>query len=179
MSNSEKQPLPDDLTDCVLGETRTLYRVTQLTENLAAVRHLLQQAHNSVDIFTHMLDHRLFDQDTVIEALRQLVVNNSRAKIRILIREPQLLISQGHRILELQRRLTSYIDMRMTASHYAQTSRMFVIADQRGYLYKESDERYEGLVSFYDPAQCRDWLNPFNDAWEHSQAITDFRRLHI
>ncbi len=179
MTPIEKQTLPDDLGDCILGECRTLYSVSQLTENLAAVRHLLQQAHHSLDIFTQMLDHRLFDQDTVLDALRQLAVTNPRTKIRILIREPQILINQGHRILELQRRLTSYIDMRMTAPHYAQTGRMFVIADQRGYLYKESDERYEGLVSFYDPAQCRDWLNSFNDAWEHSQAITDFRRLHI
>lgn len=179
MNNSIAQALPDELTECQLGETRTLFNVSMLDENLNVVQHLLEGAQHSVDIFTATLDHRLFDQESIIEALRQLAVNNGRAQIRILIREPQNIISRGHRILELQRRLTSYISLRQTHQHYAQTGRMFVIADQCGYLYKESDERYEGLASFYDPALCREWLNQFNEAWEHSQAITDFRRLHI
>lgn len=179
MTTIEKQALPGDLSDCTLGETRTLFTVSQLSENLAAIERLLQQSHNSIDIFSHMLDHRIFDQDTVIEAIRNMAVGNSRARVRILVREPQFMINNGHRILELARRLSSYIDIRKTHQHYAQTRRMYVIADQRGYLYKESDERYEGLVSFYDLAQSREWLNSFNEAWEHSQAITDFRRLHI
>ena len=179
MATTEKQPLPEDLSDCILAETRTLYTVSQLSENLSAIEHLLQQSQHSIDIFSHMLDHRVFDQDGVLDAIRAMVVVNPRARVRILVREPQFMINNGHRIMELARRLSSYIEIRQTHEHYAQTSRMFVIADQRGYLYKESDERYEGLVNFNDPATSREWLNTFNEAWEHSQALSDFRRLHI
>jgi hypothetical protein len=179
MANIEKQALPESLDDCVLGEPSPLYSVSQLSENLAAVERLLEQSRNSIDIYTHMLDHRVFDQSAVLEAIRRMVVENPRASVRILVREPHLMIAQGHRILELMRRLTSYIDIRKAHQHYAQIQRSFVIADQRGYLYKETDERYEGIVSFNDPAQSREWLNFFNEAWDHSQAITDFRRLHI
>ncbi|MFO7604118.1 MAG: hypothetical protein R6X06_09935 [Gammaproteobacteria bacterium] len=77
------------------------------------------------------------------------------------------------------RRLSSYIEMRQTHEHYANTARSFVIADQCGYLYKEADERYEGLVNFSDRAHSLEWLNFFNDAWEHSQIVADFRRLSI
>ncbi|MFO7603457.1 MAG: hypothetical protein R6X06_06545 [Gammaproteobacteria bacterium] len=78
--------------------------MSQLSENQSALEHLLSQSTRSVDIFTHTLDHRIFDQPAVLDALRQLVVNNTRAKIRILVRQPQVLIQQGHRILELMRR---------------------------------------------------------------------------
>lgn len=179
MTSIEKLPLPDDLSDCILGKTRTLFTVAQSSENLTALSRLLTQARTTVDISSHMLDPRLFDQETVLDAMRHLIVDNPRAKIRILVREPQLLINQGHRILELMRRLSSYIELRQTSPHYANSSRMFAIADRHGYLYKESDERYEGIVSFYDPAQSREWLTGFNEAWEHSQPLTDFRRLHI
>lgn len=179
MTSINKQPLPDELSHCILGETSTLFTVAQLSENLAALNRLLEQSGSSVDIFSRQLDPRIFDQRNVTEALRNLVVVNRRARVRILVKEPQLMINQGHQMLELMRRLSSYIDIRKTHEQYAQSGRMFVIADRQAYLYKESDERYEGLVSFYDPAQSREWLNFFNEAWEHSQAITDFRRLHI
>ena len=179
MTDIEKQPLPEDLSDCILAETRTIFTIAQLSENLSAIGHLLQQSQNSIDIFSHLLDHRIFDQGAVLDAIRNLVVGSTRASVRILVSEPQFMISHGHRIIELARRLSSHIEIRKTHQHYAHTRHMFVIADQRGYVYKESDERYEGLVNFNDPAKCREWRTTFNEAWEHSQAISDFRRLHI
>ncbi|MFO7604119.1 MAG: hypothetical protein R6X06_09940 [Gammaproteobacteria bacterium] len=84
MDHTEKQNLPANLQACVLGENTRLYSVSQLSENQSALEHLLSQSTRSVDIFTHTLDHRIFDQPAVLDALCQLVVNNTRAKIQIL-----------------------------------------------------------------------------------------------
>lgn len=179
MSTSNLSALPEEASSCRLGETRDLYQLEYAEENHRALAYLLSQCRHSIEIFSHSLDHRIFDHQDVLDAIKDLAVNQSRASIRILVRDPQPMVNDGHRILELMRRLSSYIEIRKTHANYAETRRMFVLADEQGYLYKESDERYEGVACFYDPMQAREWHRYFSEVWEHSDPVSDFRRLHI
>ena len=168
-----------DFTKPVLGEDDQDIELATSQDNARATHALISQARRSIDIYSHELDPKVYNQSDCINALKSFVLHNSKARIRILIRKPDRTIKSGHRLIGLVRHLSSFIAIRVIHEDYNSLPDAFLIVDQRGILHLMEGDRYDGLCNFDNPRQGVELSHRFNEVWDHSTEIVDFRRLHI
>jgi len=168
-----------DFSKLVLGKVDNDIVLSSSQDNGEATCALISQARRSVDVYTHELDPKVYNQTACIDALKTFVLKNTSARVRILIRKPNATIKSGHRLITLARHLSSYIAIRVIHEDYASLPDAFLIADQRGILYLTEGDRYDGICNFDDPRLATELSHRFTEVWNHSTEIADFRRIHI
>ena len=65
------------------------------------LRSIVRQARRSLDLTTRDLDHRIYSDAEVVQSIRDLVLGNRRARVRILVRDPAPALQQTHRLVGL------------------------------------------------------------------------------
>ncbi len=173
------KPTDMEIESLVLGESREriilqgrdLFR--QATESMA------RQAAHSLDIFTFDLDSPLYDQHGFLEAVKRLAIACRGVAIRILLQESDRARQEGHRLVDLSRRLTSKIEIRRPHADYIDHPENFIIADRIGYIRRRVAERYEGEANFCHPIQAKLLTDFFTRVWERSEQESSLRRLYI
>ena len=168
-----------DFTKLELGGYEDDIVLSTSQDNAAATYQLISQAKRSIEIYTHELDPRIFNQTPCVEALKSFVLNNNSARIRILIRKPNRIIKSGHRLISLARHLSSYIAIRVIHEDYSSLPDAFLVADKRGILHLLEGDRYDGVCNFNNPRQAVELNHRFTEVWEHSTEIADFRHILI
>ena len=144
------------------------------------VLRLLEQAHHEVDIQSPHLDSQIYDQGEVLAAIRQLVVNaGRRARVRILVGDCAPMVQRGHRLLELSRQLSSYIEIRELAAEDAIDAAALIVVDRAHYLRWESGAGYRGTGRRHARGRAARWHRAFSDCWERAHRPAALRRLHL
>lgn len=169
----------NDLPKQVLGETRGYIDLKGLEDNKQAAIHMVKQGQRSLKLFTPNLDPRVFDNDDFIEAVKKVALHNPRSSVRILILNPSEVVSRGHRIVELARKISSHISIHRADSEDHDHVDTFMIVDDVGIIRRAHNDRFEGLAEFNNPGEARLLLKIFDDAWERSQPEPELRRLHL
>lgn len=176
-------PLPPftDLNDSdgALGETAGDYALVSREDNREAAACLVSQARRQVDLFTPDLEPALYDQATFVDALAKIVVTNNRARIRILAKNFERTVKEGHRLIETARRLSSYVEIRRVHEDYRDNNESFLLADDYGLLHRRHAARFEGVFSYKAPLEVRRLRASFDEIWARSEADSDTRRLHL
>jgi hypothetical protein len=165
--------------DYRLGESTEVVAVTTGAEARAAVLALVSQARRSVEIVSRHLDPRLYDQPDFVDAAKRLSLGSSRARIRMVVQEVAPVLRQGHRLLELARRLPSFLQIRVPAAEFRGFNQAFLVADGVGYLHRELADRFEGTASFHGPLLARELLRQFEPLWETGSPDPGLRSLRI
>ncbi len=168
-----------DFTKLVLGEHNQDVKLLTSQDNIDATQVLISQARRSIDIYSHELDPRVYNQTPCRDALKLFILNNTSARIRILIREPERIIKSSHHLINLARHLSSYIAIRVIHKDYASPSDAYLLIDQCGILHLQEGDRYDGLCNFNHPRQAVKLSHRFTETWNHSAEIADFRQIHI
>lgn len=162
-----------------IGSTSTKLRLTEISEYRLACQHLAEQAHRSLFIFSYDLDASLFDQQPFIDAVKQLALQGRSNHIQILLQNNERVQREGHRLIELSRKLTSKIEIRHPHSDYIDTSENYIIADTTGYIRKRMHSGYEGEMDFNDPLVAKNLAEHFSVIWERSEPDSSLRRLYL
>lgn len=168
-----------DLEGFNLGERSETLPVESLEACAAVSLRLAQQATRSLHIFSRTLDERLYDTTPFIEAMRRLAVRGRNSGIRLLVQQPDHAVKNGHRVIELSRRLSSAIAIRTVHPDFRDYNEAFLIADEAGFLQRPAADRFEGKASFHDPLEARELLRFFVKVWEMSLRDPEHLRLHI
>lgn len=161
----------------VLGENTEVLNLDTSAEQHRAAVALVRQARRSVDIFSRDLDRRLYDQRDFLDALQDLAVNHGL--IRILVKYSGPAVKNGHRLIPLSQRLTSFIEIRRAAEDYREYNEAFLIADATGYSLRRHADRFEGTLRFNAAKECRELLVFFNEVWRNSAPDPDLQRLYL
>ena len=140
----------------ILGTTNELLELTRSEEVREHSLALGQQARHSVDIVSRHLDPMLYHNAAFADALRAMILDTRRAQVRLLVLDPAPLASQGHRLLELARHLTSFITMRTPAPEHKEFNEAWLVADNTGYLHRRFN--LIGVHRRRIPAIYRVWL---------------------
>jgi len=148
-------------------------------ECVAALLECLQEPLRTVQIYSQVLDHALFDRLEVVDALSAFVRRGPPAQIQVLIHSSQLIISRGHRLLELARRMDSKIQIRLVPDQQAADLHTCVMWDDRGYWLMPDYREYEGLANIYDPVQASRLSERFEYLWHKSIEDSELRVLRI
>jgi hypothetical protein len=162
-----------------LGSTDAELRVASSTDNRHAAQALAEQAKRSLHIFTRDLDAPVYDQAPFIQAVSALATRSRYSRILVLVQTTERAVKNGHRIIELSRRLSSFIELRKPNSDYHEYNQAFLIADEVGLLRRPIADRYDGALNFKAPLAAREYLDFFNQVWERSEGDPDLRQLHI
>lgn len=164
---------------CRLGESVGEFAVATREDNRSAAALLATQARRQIELLSAELEPVLYDQTAFIEALSQLPIGNPRARIRVLAKDFERAIQQGHRLVELSRRLSSYVEIRKVHSDYQAYHETFFLVDDYGLLHRRHSPRYEGVFSCKAPLEVRRLRAYFDEVWDRSETDADLRRLHL
>lgn len=169
-----------NLDDYILGDsTDEVIKVETRQDNAAAALTLVKQCKQKLAIISHELDPFVYDQPDFVEAVRQLAIKGRNVEIRILAFEPELIVRRGHKLVDLAGKISSYIEIRKPASQYKSFNEAVLIADEVGYLFRESTDRYKGRLNFNSRRESKYMLDVFNSMWETARSDPNFRRMHI
>lgn len=168
-----------DLDSLRLGEDAREIRLSTREDNRRVAAALALQATRTLELFSHDLEPELYDQPDFLEAVRLLALRSPRVRIRILLQDAGRAVRDGHRLVELMRRLSSFIEIRQPHHDYQDHPEAFLIVDGTGLLHRRMADRYEGLAGFRMPLRARELGNLFDEIWQRSEPHPDLRRLHI
>jgi len=170
----------NNLDEYILGESsEDPIKVETRQDNADAALAIVKQCKLKLAIISKELDPFVYDQPEFVEAVRQLALKGRNVDIRILAFEPELIVRRGHKLVDLAGKISSYIDIRKPSSHYKSFNEAVLIADEVGYLFRESADRYKGTLNFNGRRESKYMLDVFNTMWETAKSDPNFRRMHI
>jgi hypothetical protein len=162
-----------------LGETAERLAMATRDENRAGSLALVRQARHSLRIISRELDGPLYANAPFVDAVSAIARRGRDSTARILITNSDLIIHQGHLLIELARRLSSTIQIRQLGEQDRDFNQAFLVADGTGVLHRPQSELYDGTLNFNDPGQAKVLLERFEELWEQSAPDPELRRLHV
>lgn len=140
---------------------------------------LCASASRYISILSPRLDHAAFDNAGLVSALSALARGSRQTQVRILVSDARAIVSRGHQLLQLARRLPSTVHIQKLAEHPDWNGETLVLRDRDGVLYKPGDSEHN---AFYEPdsrASAQRHLELFEELWRHSSKDTELRSLTL
>lgn len=154
-------------------------RLDGLSALREAVLERAQKTRRDLAILSHELEPPLYDTPEFSEAVSQLARSGRHARVRLLIREHDHLVKQGHHLVRLAQKLPSYVEIRRIAPEYRQALNGFMVADRESVVYQPQTDTYEAQASHHAPRWARDLLTDFQRLWDHAVPDAELRRLSL
>jgi len=162
-----------------LGEEGGRIRVEGRLECQQVVQKLASEARLHLEIFTYDLDAPLYDDLIFLGEVKRLARSSRNLCLRILLQNNEKVQREGHRLIDLARRITSKIEIRKPHPDYIDHLESFIIADTQGFLRRPVGQRYDGEANFKDLLKAREMMQFYNEIWESSEPDSDLRRLYL
>ncbi|HSW13317.1 MAG TPA: hypothetical protein VLI06_10795 [Solimonas sp.] len=150
--------------------------VAAFTEH--AVR-VAQAARMDIVIFSDALDRRIYGDDRFVSTVRAFVLQNRRARLRVIVRQPGQAMRGAHRLVELGRMLSSRIEFRQPPEERRLPTDEYLLADERALLIRSGPTELEARYFPSAPLEARQRLREFNVLWEESVPARELRILGI
>lgn len=166
-----------DIEEYILGETDKLLQIESRADNIQVANHMANQCQKSLFIISRKLDPAVFDTKEFTDATKYLALRHRRAKVRILVFEPEAIVKRGHRLLELSGRLSSFIEFRKAHYSFNNYNEFLMVVDEIGYIHRQNGELYEATLNFKDQRTSRHLLEKFTEMWELSTQDPNFRKM--
>ena len=166
---------PREPAPYLLGDHADLHRFSRPEQAQAHALALLQQARLSLNLYSPDLEAWLYSHSSVQEACTRLLLASPKNRLRILVRDVARPVKQGHRLLNLARRITSNLHIRRINPDHPSDESAYLLADDRGLLLRELPEQYAGYALYNDPGRVRQRQAQFDQAWDISLSDPDLR----
>lgn len=140
---------------------------------------LARTASRHLRIYSYRLDHEVFDSATLASAIGDLARRGRYSEIRILVSDARPMVQRGHRLLQLSRRLSSSVSIRVLAEHPELPEATYVVRDTDGILYKPDDV---GRGGFFEPgsrASAKKFIDGFDALWRWGERDPRLRQLTL
>jgi hypothetical protein len=163
----------------VLGVSAAPFEVATRDALAEVCLAMASQARRTLDIVSRHLDAPLFDNEPFVAAVKQMTLGHRSARVRLFILDPRPLVGQGHRLVELATRLTTFIEIRTPAPQHKSFNEALLIADNLGYVRRQFSDRYDAEVDFASRRGATALCERFEQLWQRGQLDSNFRRLHL
>ncbi|HAC35225.1 MAG TPA: hypothetical protein DCF45_11965 [Gammaproteobacteria bacterium] len=163
-----------------LGEDTDSFVLTRYSEYVTHVAAMVNQSTRRICIFSQDFDAAILDQETIVTAFSRFIRTHGRvAQVHILVQRPETAIRQGHRLVELARRLPTFVHIHRPADQHRNFADAFITFDNSGYLSRELGDRPEGTGCYADSLRTVELVRKFDELWAMSEVEAEFRRLGI
>lgn len=130
-------------------------------------------------ILSPRLDHAVFDSEALATALSALARGSRQTEVRILISDSRDIVSRGHRLLQLARRLPSAVHIQRLAEHPDWNGETIVIRDRDGVLYKPGGSGHDAFFEPSSRASTQRHIDLFKELWRYSEKDPNLRSLSL
>jgi hypothetical protein len=139
------------------------------------------QARRHLDIVSRALEPEVYETQAFLAAAQRLVVSGrGRGRVRILVLDPEALLSQGeHRLVGLAQRLSSYMEIRRPGPDHQEFNEAMLIVDGKAVIHRKQSGRYEGIANFHSPVRAAHLSEGFEAIWQNAEPDPHFRRLML
>lgn len=148
-------------------------------DNLRAAVTVARAASYKLSILTRDLEPQVYSQDELLDELRRVAVSGRYASVRVLVQDSRRAVAEGHKLFELARRLTSFIEIRNPHPEHKHVNEAYLVADEVAVLYRKQADRYEGYADTDASLDARTRLREFDQMWERGVPDPEVRRLGI
>lgn len=149
------------------------------TDNQVAAVEVGTAAKRALRMLTYDLEPQIYGEPDFIEVVRGVATSGRFASVRVLVQDSARAVRDGHRLVELARRLPSFIEMRTPHADHRNLIEAYLVADERALLYRKQADRYEGFVDVDDPLQARRLVREFDQVWGRAAPDPELRRLGL
>jgi hypothetical protein len=148
------------------------------TEFFEACCELAGSARLNLDILTYAFERELYGHSDFVQAVQTLATRHKKARIRILIHSPDWASRSGHRLVELSRRLSSYIQLLGLHEQDKQLTSEVLIADGKSLLLRESPDVVDARYYPEDARQAGFWQRRFEGLWAGGEPLPGLRQIN-
>jgi len=140
---------------------------------------IAKAARMDIAIYSDTLDRRVYGDDRFVAAVRAFVLQNRRARLRVLVRQPGQAMHGAHRLVELGRMLSSRIEFRKPPEDRQVPGDEYLLADERVLLIRSVPAELEARYYASAPLEARQQLRSFSRLWEESVPAREFSDLKL
>ena len=162
---------------------RTLAGATRIERQAAAIEatcEIVNDARRHLWIRSFVLDPGLLDQAGVMDALRRFATSGRGNEVRILLHDAAAVQRSQAPLLALAQRLPSIFLFRELDDPVDRNDPACWIAGDGGsYYLRKLGQRIEGEAERNAPARVRQLRAGFDEAWERSRPVAEFRALEL
>lgn len=148
-------------------------------EFLAAARRLVADTRYNASLLTQQLDARVFGDASFAEAVKQFLLLQRNARLRVLVVQAQAAVRAPHALVELGRLMASRVEFREFAPSKPTPSEEWLLADGRLLLERNGHEVLEARLLREDPSTARERQRRFDNLWDHALPSAELRRLRL
>ena len=124
------------------------------------------------------LEAWLFDHPAVLDALRAFATSGRDVQVRILLHDAAAPQNARLRLLDLAQRLPSVFQFREVDDPAYREDRAALVASDAGdYYFRVQGDAVEGSAGFDARGRARQLQSRFEEIWERSRPVTEYRAL--
>lgn len=162
-----------------LGEDKQLILLRSESDFKNVILEMAGQARRSIQIYSPLLSHELFDHEALMTICSALARRNKFTKIEMLVFDPHRMIKNGHALLNIARKLPSSIRIKIVDPELRQQHHEYVLVDGLGVIYRGEHDVYAGTACFQNVTDCRRLGRQFTASWESGLLDTNLRQLSL
>ncbi len=140
---------------------------------------LIGQAGQRLWLYDRFLDHDLYDRHQLRELVSAVARRHRLSDVRLLIHDDKPLVQRRHQLVELMRRLTSRIELRLVNQDYPIEDQPFLLADREGILCRHDFNKPEGFANFAAGGRVKLKAEAFQRMWDAARPSLELRELPI
>ena len=155
-------------------------RITDKAGAVDITARLLAAARRAVWIRSLDLEPWLFDHPDVLAALRAFATSGRDVEVRVLLHDAVAPQAARMKLLLLAQRLPSVFQFREVVDPAYREDRTAIVAtDAGGYYARTQGDDVAGSASLDGRARARQLQKRFEEIWERSRPVTEYRALGI
>ena len=162
------------------ADSSTLIRVSDHPTAIALATQIVANARRRVWIRSLDMESWLFDHADLLTALRDFATAGRDGQVLILLHDATAPQAAHAKLLELAQRLPSVFQFReVDDPAYREDRSAMVAGDAGGYYFRAEGDRFEGSACLVSRARVRQLKERFDEVWERSRVISEYRALGI
>lgn len=145
----------------------------------AAAAEIAGRARSELALLSFDLPAWAYGTQDFCDAVRDLILNHRRARVRVLIHDVASVANREHRLIHLLRHLSSYTEIRKLAYDQGDRREDWLIADEHHTLKRNNPEALSAVARYDAPLDGRAARRDFDDLWDGSEPASELRRLYL
>ncbi len=157
------------MNEFILAETEQILTCVDSEQIRELTAQMLYQADRKIDILSYDFDPLTYNNEDIFNAFEHFALQNHRNRVRIILHNPQLAVSRGHRIIELGKRLSSFFNFRCLPERFKSYTETFLIVDDIGVIHRPYPDSLKTNFHFADAQFAKSLNNTFTQIWDEAE----------